>query len=303
MARLEDRLPENAPGAFFVDRSCIDCDLCRQLAPRTFGRLDAADQSIVVAQPHGDADVRDAARALVTCPTASIGVSGAERGEQALVAAAARAFPEPIGAGPVHFCGYASESSFGASSWLVVRPEARGGNVLVDSPRAAKPLLAGIDALGGVRTMFLTHRDDVADHARFRERFGCTRVLHSADVGSGTRDVERKLEGEAPVPLDDECLAIPLPGHTRGSAALLYRHEGVGYLFTGDHMWWSDERERLHASRGVCWYSWEAQTRSMERLLEHDFEWVLPGHGRRLHAASPAAMRVAIAELVARMRG
>lgn len=60
----------------------------------------------------------------------------------------------------VCFCGYASEQSYGAQSWLIVR---RDGNVLVDSPRAAKPLLAEIERLGGVRFMFPTHRDDVAD--------------------------------------------------------------------------------------------------------------------------------------------
>lgn len=29
----------------------------------------------------------------------------------------------------------------------------------------------------------------------------------------------------------------------------------------------------------------------MERLLDFSFEWVLPGHGQRFQAASPAAMR------------
>jgi hypothetical protein len=36
------------------------------------------------------------------------------------------------------------------------------------------------------------------------------------------------------------------------------------------------------------WYSWPEQTRSMERLLTHTFEWVLPGHGRIHHDAAPA---------------
>ena len=69
--------------------------------------------------------------------------------------------PVPI-APDILDCGYAAESSFGAASWLVLRP---GGNVLVDSPRHAAPLVARIRALGGARFMFLTHRDDVADRA------------------------------------------------------------------------------------------------------------------------------------------
>ena len=51
------------------------------------------------------------------------------------------------------------------------------------------------------------------------------------------------------------------------------------FLFTGDHLAWSRARETLTAFRSVAWYSWAEQTRSMEKLLDYDFEWVLPGHG------------------------
>jgi glyoxylase-like metal-dependent hydrolase (beta-lactamase superfamily II)/ferredoxin len=300
VARLADRLPQNVAGPFYVDSTCIDCDACRFIAPRTFSRDDSADQSIVTAQPASTEELERAAMALVACPTSSIGSSG-EPSVVEQVKQAAHAFPEPITA-DISYCGYASEDSFGASSWLVARPPERGGNVLIDSPRAAKPLMARLRALGGVRMMFLTHRDDVADHARFHEVFGCTRVLHRADVTTGTRDVEHLVDGDDPIALDDELTVIPLPGHTRGSAALLYRLEGRGHLFTGDHLWWSRETGRLHASRSVSWYSWERQTQSMERLLEHEFEWVFPGHGRRFHAASPDEMRRALQTLIAWMR-
>ena len=33
MANLPDRLPENVPGEFYVDRSCIDCDACVEACP------------------------------------------------------------------------------------------------------------------------------------------------------------------------------------------------------------------------------------------------------------------------------
>ncbi len=64
--------------------------------------------------------------------------------------------------------------------------------------------------------MFLSHRDDGPDHARYARRFGCE-VLHAADVGPVTRDVERYIEGADPVRLAPDLLAIPVPGHTRGS--------------------------------------------------------------------------------------
>jgi len=275
MARASARLPENVAGDLYVDESCIDCDTCRQIAPAVFAQSDRS-LAYVHAQPDSPESRHRALMALVACPTASIGsVSHADARNAAV------SFPELV-AGNVYYCGYTSERSFGASSYLIVR---ESGNVLVDSPRAAEPLLRRVAEMGGVRTMFLSHADDVADHRRWHERFNCERILHEADVSSATRDVERQLQGIEPVRLDDELLVVPVPGHTAGSLALLYRDT---FLFTGDHLWWSARYGRLHASRGVCWYSWPEQLRSLRRLLDLRFEWVLPGHGRRHHA--PAAV-------------
>ncbi len=287
MARAALRLAQNVPGEFFVDETCIDCDQCRKIAPAVFARWDGGEQSFVRAQPDDTAGRLRATMALVTCPTASIGTT-----TKIDVRPAVEALPEEI-APDVFFCGFAAESSFGASSWLVRRP---AGNILVDSPRAAVPLLRRIEALGGVQTLFLTHRDDVADHAKLRARFGCERILHTADVTAGTRDVERQISGHDTIRLDDDALIIPVPGHTKGSAALLIRDQ---YLFTGDHLWWSGSRGCLHASRDVCWYSWPAQVRSLERLLDHGFTWILPGHGRPFHTPGPGAMRAEIERLLA----
>ena len=288
MARLSDRLPENVAGSFYVDSSCIDCDICRQLAPETFRRDDRQGQSIVHAQPAGEAATHRALLSLVACPTSSIGTV-----DKLDARAASRAFPVPV-TEDVLFCGYASESSYGAQSWLLLREE---GNVLVDSPRAAKPLMDRIAELGGVRWMFLTHRDDVADHEAYRRRFGCERILHRGDVTRGTAGVERVVEGDEPTSLADDLLVIPVPGHTRGSTALLARGT---YLFTGDHLWATeDDVPVLDASEGVAWWSWSEQLRSLEKLLAFDFTWVLPGHGRRFHAESPEAMRRALRAFLA----
>src|SRR6185503_15812003 len=119
------------------------------------------------------------------------------------------AFPSLI-ADNVYFCGFTSESSFGGWSYLIVRPESEGGNLLIDSPRFATQLVKRIESLGGVRQMLLTHRDDVADHKLFRNKFGCERVMHAED-GAARIGVERVIEGEEPVRLDDDLLIIPTP--------------------------------------------------------------------------------------------
>jgi glyoxylase-like metal-dependent hydrolase (beta-lactamase superfamily II)/ferredoxin len=285
MATAEKRLPENAPGELYVDETCIDCALCRQLAPRVFGRS-ARGLSYVRAQP-SERDRERALMAVVACPTASIGSS-----DPAGVRAAALHFPDPIADGVEH-CGFASPDSYGAASYLIRRPR---GNLLVDSPRAAAPLMRRIGERGGVQLMFLTHRDDVADHRAFRRRFDCERLLHQDDATSATRDVERIVEGRESVRIDEDLVAIPVPGHTRGSMALLYRET---FLFSGDHLWGSEEGHALGASREVCWYSWPEQVRSLERLLDWRFSWVLPGHGHPHRAESPAAMKKDLESLLA----
>ena len=271
MANLQQRRQENVEGDFYVDRTCIDCATCRWMAPEVF--YDIADQSAVYHQPvNGDERLR-AMQALLSCPTASIGTLE----KPTDIKQAQASFPIPI-ADSVYHCGYHAENSYGAASYLIQRSE---GNVLIDSPRFAPPLVKRLEELGGVRYLYLTHRDDVADHQKFQQHFGCDRILHKDEINSGTRDVEIKLSGSEPVQLASDLLIIPVPGHTQGHTVLLY---GDRFLFTGDHLAWSPELNHLFAFRNVCWYSWSELVKSTHRLADYSFEWVLPGHGRRFHA-------------------
>jgi glyoxylase-like metal-dependent hydrolase (beta-lactamase superfamily II)/ferredoxin len=288
MARLSDRLRDNEAGEFFVDSSCIDCGMCREIAPTVYARADAVGMSIVHHQPTAGEERILATMGLLACPTGSIGTL-----HKIDVSIARRRFPQRIAPDidDVFACGWASRSSYGASSWLVRRAD---GNVLVDSPRKSRSLLEQIQSLGGARFMFLTHRDDVADHAFWREALGCDRVMHADDVTAATIGVEHPITGRAPFALAPDLLVIPVPGHTRGSAALLFRDE---YLFTGDHLW--GDEGALGAGRDVCWFSWTEQLRSLARLRDHRFCWVLPGHGSRHRAPSAEAMRADLERLLA----
>jgi glyoxylase-like metal-dependent hydrolase (beta-lactamase superfamily II)/ferredoxin len=287
MANPARRRPAEMDGEFYIDDSCIDCGACRWIAPASFG--ERSDVSLVVRQPATEAERRQAIKALIACPTASIGTTG-----KLDLSAESAIFPDQIAANVYH-CGYHARSSYGAASWLIVRPE---GNVLIDSPRFAGKLVERIEALGGVATMFLTHRDDVADHQKFRDRFGCERILHAADLGANIRAVERTIDGAEPVRLDADILLIPVPGHTRGSTCLLYRDE---FLFSGDHVSWLEKAGAIRASRHVCWYDWGELVRSMDRLAGHRFEWILPGHGAPGHRTA-AEMARALRDWVAAER-
>jgi len=284
--------PDNAPGTWHVDTGCIDCGCCRVVAPSTFGEAD--DHAFVREQPSSPELLHRAGMALVACPVHAI------HGEGADLRAAAASFPDPVAPG-VYACGFASAATFGASSWLVVRPD---GNVLVDVPRPVPALLDRIRALGGVRTLFLTHRDDIDGHDKMAAAFGCERVMHAADRCAASEGVEHYLDGDST--LAPGVDALHLPGHTQGSMALLV--DG-SYLFSGDHLWgrgprgWVAEGAEggLGAGRSVCWYDWREQIRSMERLLDHDFAAVYPGHGRPW-TGGREARQPALQRLIAWMR-
>lgn len=76
MADRDDRLPENRPGPFYVDSQCIDCDLCRQTAPRFFQRNDAEGYTYVYRQPRKREDIAECQEALKDCPVDAIGCDG-----------------------------------------------------------------------------------------------------------------------------------------------------------------------------------------------------------------------------------
>jgi glyoxylase-like metal-dependent hydrolase (beta-lactamase superfamily II)/ferredoxin len=286
MANAKLRLPQNVPGEFFVDSTCINCDTCRQLAPEVFDESDD-DYSFVRSQPDRPEVGRMALRALLACPTGSIGTVGDNQSKRVM-----SDFPLLLDS-DVYYCGFASQKSFGGSSYFIRHPD---GNWLIDSPKFIPHLVRQFEERGGLSYIFLTHRDDVADADRYAKHFGAKRIIHRKEL-SAQPDAERILDGDEPVNIARDFLAIPTPGHTRGHCALLFRNSQHAKLFTGDHLWWSRLRRQLYASESVCWYDWEEQQRSLKRLLKFDFDWILPGHGERYHGPM-TEVRVRLEDLI-----
>ncbi|BAY21736.1 hypothetical protein NIES2100_14930 [Calothrix sp. NIES-2100] len=271
MANLKLRRPENVNGDLYVDTTCIDCDTCRWMVPEVFHRVH--EQSAVYHQPINATERLAALQALLACPTNSIGTVAKPED----IRIAQETLPILVTENVYH-CGYHSEKSYAAASYFIQHPE---GNILVDSPRFTPPLVKRLEEMGGIAYMYLTHRDDVADHQKFAEHFQCQRILHADDITGDTRNVEIKLTGFEPFALTGDVLIIPVPGHSKGHTVLLYKNK---FLFTGDHLAWSENLHQLVAFRDFCWYSWSEQIKSMTKLANFSFEWVLPGHGRRFHA-------------------
>jgi ferredoxin len=76
MADPSDKYEDNAPGPFYVDTNCIDCDVCRDTAPSNFRRNDDGQYSYVYKQPATDEETRECEEALTSCPVEAIGNDG-----------------------------------------------------------------------------------------------------------------------------------------------------------------------------------------------------------------------------------
>lgn len=77
MANKANKYPENLAGKFYVDTQCIDCDLCRQTAPKNFTRNEEKGYSFVSKQPETPEEEQQCRDGLAACPVEAIGSDGA----------------------------------------------------------------------------------------------------------------------------------------------------------------------------------------------------------------------------------
>ncbi len=276
----------NVDGPWFVDVACIDCDATRQLAPDLFERIDG--QSVVVRQPASPAEEHRMWLAALACPTNSVRREPPQ--------------PRPRGLYPLHlddgvwFTGHNAVSSFGANAFLIERP---WGRAMVDAPNWHPDVVEWLASRGGLDHVLLTHRDDVADAHRYAERFGARVWIHHDDRGAAPFATDL-FEGLDRVEIEPGLVAVPIPGHTRGSVAFGLDDD---VLFSGDSLFWSRRRQDLGVHVSATWYSLDAQLDSLARLADEvEFAWVVAGHGDRKRT-SAADMHDRLVRLVERHRG
>ncbi|TYG35917.1 hypothetical protein ES288_D13G022200v1 [Gossypium darwinii] len=288
----KQRRPQNADGDFFVvGCSCsadhwlriINYDVGQDLRnystfkafyflllQQVFTR--AGGMSAVYKQPTCKQDRLKALQALLSCPTNSIRTEVPPPD----ILEAQKTFPIPIDEKKLPVTPY-------CTFILEYRLTDCIANMIIFSgclslPKFTERLARKIEELGGVCYMFLTHKDDVADHGKWSKRFSCNRILHSGDVEACTADVETKLDGNGPWRLGQDIMLIHTPGHTEGSVCLFYMPLKI--LFTGDHLLMRESGLDIVAMYNR--YSVGTQLDSVKKLLNLDFNWIIPGHGRRI---------------------
>jgi len=76
MADRDDKVPENVEGRYYVDTQCIDCNLCRDIAPVNFKHQEEAGYAFVGKQPAGVEEEAQCKEAMDSCPVEAIGNDG-----------------------------------------------------------------------------------------------------------------------------------------------------------------------------------------------------------------------------------
>lgn len=266
MAQTSKTNPKNLEGDFFVDTTCIGCGACKNLIHDVYKIED--DLSFIKKQPTSKEELNLAYLALYSCPVHAIGVKESKKQKREYV----KNIPYHIEEG-IYFCSYNSEKSYGANSYLIKRDK---GNILVDSPRFEKKLVSTLEELGGIEYIYLTHQDDIADYKKFKEHFNAKVIFHKDDFNSYIKKADITLKGENDFLLDDEVKIIVQRGHTKGHTVLLYKNF---YLFTGDNLNYNVEGDFISAFKNFCWYDWDVQLKSLRKLLDYEFAYILAGHG------------------------
>ena len=81
MADKKSKHAENAPGPYYVDTECINCDACVLVAENHFKLLDDDGHAFVFRQPVTKEEKEACEEALESCPVEAIGNDGEEPAE------------------------------------------------------------------------------------------------------------------------------------------------------------------------------------------------------------------------------
>jgi len=246
-----------------ITSTCRICRAAWNLAP---GMIAAGEdgKAIFVRQPETPDEMMQAWRAALACPTGSI---LAPHG----VPVPDHVFPQEL-APSLYRLGYNDNATAGAHPFFI--RTSTGLNILIDGPRYVEKLVAFFEQHGGLDHVLLTHRDDVGASAKYAQRFGARLWIHENDreASPEATDILTGYDITEPIP---GVTVIPIPGHTIGSVAFLADER----LFVGDSLNWLIDEKRLWTNPLRCWDDWDMQRRSLKRLQDFRFDYLLAGHG------------------------
>lgn len=154
-----------------------------------------------------------------------------------------------------------NRDTFGGTSYLIVRNE---GNILLDCPAWDEANQQFLQAVGGVRWLFITHRGGIGKTKEIQSTFEKCEILiqeQEAYLLPGLR-VTRFCHEFSISPYQK---VIWTPGHSPGSSCLYHSVEG-GILFSGRHLLPNQLGEPVPL-RTAKTFHWPRQIGSIQLLL------------------------------------
>lgn len=169
-----------------------------------------------------------------------------------------------------------SPSTFDGKGFLVTGPKY---NLLVDTPACTPQVIDAIRRAGGLRYLFLSHRDEIGEIEELHQAVGGAVIMHRSEADLVPCGVDLVFDTDFEV--EPGVTVVHTPGHSPGSSCLLLHRGDLKVLFSGDHI--LRGREGVPAPLKFPWtWDWELQLTSARRLLTFDFDTIIPSHGKHL---------------------
>lgn len=123
-----------------------------------------------------------------------------------------------------------NRDTLGGTAYLIVEKDA---NVLIDAPPWNEETQTFLQQQGGVRSLFITHRDAIAQAQRIQAAIDCEIVVQEQEAYLLPEATVSAFGAE--VAVSPQVRGVWTPGHTPGSSCAYYEGEG-GVLFSGRHL-------------------------------------------------------------------
>lgn len=154
----------------------------------------------------------------------------------------------------------------------------QSGNILIDCPAWEQSNIEFLQAAGGVKFLFITHRGVIGKAREISAAFNCEILIQEQEAYllPGLKNVTTFHQE---LMLAHSCQAIWTPGHSPGAACLYYPQSG-GVLFSGRHLLPNPKGEPLPLRTSKTFH-WQRQLQSVKLLLERftpdTLHYICPG--------------------------
>lgn len=175
-----------------------------------------------------------------------------------------------------------NRDTLGGTAYLIVENET---NILIDCPVWDETNHKFLQASGGVKWLFLTHRGGIGKTREIQEAFNCEVLIQEQEaylLGGGSNGSELRVTG-----FQQEFTLTPgtaqtiwTPGHSPGSSCLYYTDNQLHLLFSGRHLLPNHLGEPVPL-RTAKTFHWPRQLKSVQLLLNRftpeTLEYICPG--------------------------